>query len=240
MASLQRSMRRLGHRRQRQLLEQVPSPFASLKFGQNPWREAAPVFVVLAVLIVAVNRLLASWLDTAPYLSFVGAITTAAVGTGLIWGIRHQLAPKALPPSRSPGALAAAVRQEIEAAGDRRAESEELSVVVGRAWAIVKEERFVVLVLEAGADGYVCLQGPIVEASFSGGSTVPQRLAIERLRWTSALIGLSGRGPSIEVEALEVDPADVDLEVECAVQSPDALPVALAAVLRKGLAGYRG
>lgn len=240
MASLQRSVRRLGLRRQRQLLEQAPSPFATLKIGQNPWRETTPTFLLLTVLLFAANRLLAMWLDARPFLSLTGVLLTAAVGTGLIRGFRFLLQPKALPPSRSPGALAAAVRQELDAAGDRRVESEELNIVVGRAWAVVQDERFIVLVLEAGPDDYVCLQGPIVEASFPGGHRIPQRLSIERLRWTSALIGLSGRGPLVKVQPLELEPADVGLGVECAVEMADGLPVALAAALGKGQSGYRG
>ncbi len=240
MASIQRSVQRLGVRRQRQLLASERSPFVGVRIGHSTVGEHVAAFTVLTVLLLALNRLIAMWLDVPPYLGLRAVLMAAGAATGLLAVLRQRDdGQAALPAAVGSHALAAAVARELVVAQQRRAELERVSVVAQRAYGLTDADRLVVLVLDGGPDGCVCLRGPLLEASFAP-DAVPQRVEVERLRWTGAILGLSGHGAPLELRPLPVEDAAALLREECVVGAWESAPVPIAAAVREGKGGYRG
>ncbi|HWB79140.1 MAG TPA: hypothetical protein VG755_29470, partial [Nannocystaceae bacterium] len=79
-------------------------------------------------------------------------------------------------------------------------------------------------------------RGPLIAARLEGEQLIGQRVGLERLRWTGALLSLTMGGAAIPVTRIEL--AD-DATQECELWAEHELPPAIAAAIGHGATAYR-
>jgi hypothetical protein len=127
--------------------------------------------------------------------------------------------------------------RELEVGGQDRAEIETIACTATRAWARFVDDAATLLVLECDASSWLALRGPLIAARFAGEDAIGQRIGIERLRWTGALLSLTMGGATIPVARIALD--DDAGAQECELWSDHELPPAIAAAIGRATTANR-
>ena len=172
-------------------------------------------------------------------LDLVGIGTAAAITTALVGrrGLRALASLREPAPGQLvQGKLAAALTRELKVADMPRAEVESLDVSATRAFWLQCDGEPRYLLLDCDHDGWVLLGSPQFRAS---APQVQQRWTVERLRWTHAILSLTGYGGPLATTTLDVPEAALASLAECEVRSHSELPLDVQGALPTAAAAYR-
>ncbi len=201
-------------------------------------------FLVAMLLAMAVDTIVAGLRAVESVFTVAQLATAGSVGgvTALGWGIWRGITEyRALTTAPAePKQLAASLRRELEVSDQRRAEVERLDITARSAYLLRADGEPPRLLLECD-DRWVVFAPPGLPTDKSDEPTmVRQRWNIERLRWTHALLSLTGHGPMLEAEEMAL-PNGVFADLEgCEVLSRRELPHAVQGELPAQLSAYRG
>jgi len=242
MASLRRSIQRLGVRRQRGILHPNRALLAT-QFLLGEGRVAAVAAMVLLPLgAICIDLIVASYREAPMVLGVLDLVGIGTVGA-ITTTLSRRRGLRALASAREPalgeavqGRLAAALTRELAVADKPRAEVESLEVSASRAFWLESNSADRCLLLDCDHDGWVLLQSP----QFRTASTeVQQRWTIERLRWTHAILSLNGYGGPLAATPLQIPAAALDSLAQCEVRSRSELPLDVQGALPTAAAAYR-
>ncbi len=214
--------------------------FVSLQLGAGETGVSFGVLAALSLVATLANFALGRWFDAPAPLGPVGVVAIAGVGTVAWLSLRSLLDPaRRIAPAIDRRALAAAVTRELEVGGRPRVEIETLVCTATRAWASIVDGEAKLLVLECDASSWLALRGPLIDARLAEGraETIGQRIGIERLRWTGAMLSLTIGGAEIPVARIQ--PGELQLAHECELWSEHELPVAIADAIGRAATVYR-
>jgi hypothetical protein len=210
--------------------------FVGLQLGAGDQGATFGVLAVFSLVMTLMNFGLGRWFDAPAPLGPLQVIGAAGVGT-FAWVVaRAMLDPaRRIAPAIDRRVLAAAVERELEVARTDRAEVETLACTATRAWASFVDGEARLLVLECDASSWLALRGPLIASRV--GDEVGQRIDIERLRWTNAMLSLTIGGTPIPVTRIEL--ADERGAPECELWAEHELPPAIAAAIGHAATAYR-
>lgn len=212
--------------------------FTALQLGAGDSGATFGVLSAFSLLATLANFALGRWFDAPAPLGPVGVVATAAVATAGWLTLRTLLDPaRRIAPAIDRRMLAAALTRELEVGGQDRAEIETIACTATRAWARFVDDRATLLVLECDASSWLALRGPLITARLDDASAIGQRIGLERLRWTGALLSLTIGGATIPVARIELD--DDAAAQECELWAEHDLPPAIAAAIGRAATAYR-
>lgn len=212
--------------------------FVALQLGAGDSGIAFGVLLVFSLLATLANFALGRWFDAPAPLGPVGVVGVAGVATVGWLTLRTLLDPaRRIAPAIDRRMLAAALTRELEVGGQDRAEIETIACTATRAWARFVDDEATLLVLECDASSWLALRGPLIAARLHDGTEIAQRIGIERLRWTGALLSLTMGGATLPVTRIELD--DDAAAQECELWAEHELPPAIAVAIGRATTAYR-
>ncbi|MBL4683540.1 MAG: hypothetical protein JKY37_03035 [Nannocystaceae bacterium] len=238
MAALERRIGRLGARRQRHIISGTRPLLSQQQFRSD---ELAPVFAAAAAAFVAalsIDVFFGTLRQLPTLLSLHDLVGIGALG-GLAMGVWRGVKQRALLSAQpEPRQLAAAVKQELTVSEERRAEVERISLSGVAAYWLTSEGSLPRLLIETSTD-WVLFQPPTTTEGSDVTASVHRRWLIERLRWTHAILSVSGHGPQLEATHLPLPAGTLSKVAACEIQPRSELPAAIQSLLPSAMTGYR-
>lgn len=236
VASLHRTIARLGVRRQRHILGQERSRLSTNRLLGDARGTFVASFFFTFFAAMFTDFIVATWREAPMVLGPLELIGVGGAGALVMVGAREIRQRSLVAGQPEPRQLAAAVEHELDVGQERRAEVERLEVSAQQAFWVEGSQRRSLL-LDCGPDGWVLLSPPAQDTDPL--PPLRQRWRIERLRWTHAILSITSHGPPMAATILDVPNETFEGLDACEVLDRVELPVGLAAALPSAAMGYR-